>query len=129
MTSVRAEVRTPVGNVERRFLHAIVVGPSDMRPPALARIEGQEVAGVAIGDEAYVFPRAAPQTHAASLDYRAPMSATRHLVASLSPNARYAVEVERDGDACHVSLEPGDGKTASSAGVLEVVLGTGCTMR
>jgi len=129
VTTVRAEVRSPVGNVERRFLHAIVVGPSDMRLPALARIEGQDVAGVAIADEAYVFPRAAPQTRAASLDYRAPVSATRHIVASLAPDARYAVDVERDGEVCHVSLEPGDGKTASRAGVLEVDLGTGCTLR
>ncbi|HEX8793407.1 MAG TPA: hypothetical protein VF765_20835 [Polyangiaceae bacterium] len=129
VTSVRAEVRSPVGNAERRFLHAIVVGPSKMRPPVLERIEGQEVAGAVIGDEAYVFVRSAPQTRAASLDYRAPTSATRHLVASLAPNARYAVEVERDGDACHVSLEPGEGKTASRAGVLEVDLAAGCALR
>lgn len=129
VTSVRAEVRSPVGNVERRFLHAIVVGPSAMVPPSVSRIEGKDVTGVAIGDEAYVFPQAAPQTRAASMDYRAPMSATRHLVASLAPNAAYAVEIERDGDACHVSVEPGAGKTASRAGVLELDLGTGCAMR
>lgn len=129
VTSVRAEVRSPLGNVERRFLHAVVVGPSTMRAPALVRIEGQNVAGVSIGDEAYVFPQAAPQAHAAALDYRAPMAATRHLVASLARGGRYSVEVERDGDACHVSLEPGEGRTASDAGVLELVLGTGCTLR
>jgi hypothetical protein len=130
VTSVRAEVRSPVGSVERRFLHAIVVGPSQMRPPALLRIEGEKVAGVAIGDEAYVFVQGAPQTRAAPLDYRAPMSVTRHLVASLAPGARYSVEVEREGDACRISLEPGNGSiTASGAGVLEVDLGTGCTIR
>lgn len=129
VTSMRAEVRFPVGNAEPRFLHAILVGPSDMRPPPLARIDSPEVAGVAAGDEAYVFLRAAPQTRAAPFDYRAPASATRHLVASLAPNARYAVEVERDGDACHVSLEPGEGKSASRAGVLELDFGTGCALR
>jgi hypothetical protein len=129
VTSVRAEVRSPVGNVERRFLHAIVVGSSDMHPPSPVRIEGGGVAGVAIGDEAYVFLQAAPQTRAAPLDYRAPMSVSRHLVASLAGGARYTVEVEREGDACHVSLQPGSGKTASGAGVLEVDLGTSCTIR
>lgn len=129
VTSVRAEVRSPVGNVERRFLHAIVVGPSKMHPPAVDRLEGQEVAGAVIGEEAYVFVRSAPQTRAASLDYRAPVSATRHLVASLAPNARYAVEAELSGDSCHVSLAPGDGKTASRAGVLELDFGTGCALR
>ncbi len=129
VTSVRAEVRSPVGNVERRFLHAIVVGPSRMRPPAVDRVDGKEVAGAVIGDEAYVFVRSAPQTRAESLEYRAPVSATRHLVASLAPNARYAVDAERDGDSCHVSLEPGAGKTSSRAGVLELDFGTGCALR
>jgi hypothetical protein len=129
VTSVRAEVRSPVGNVERRFLHVISVGPSDMRPPSPVRIEGEGVAGVAIGDEAYVFLQAGPQTRAAPLDYRAPMSVTRHLVASLAEGARYSVEVERAGEACQVSLQPGVGKTASGAGVLEVDLGAGCTIR
>jgi hypothetical protein len=129
VTSVRAEVRSPPGSAERRFLHAIVVGASNTRPPTMLRVEGDKVAGVAIGDEAYIFAQGAPQTRAAPLDYRAPMSATRHLVASLAQAARYVVEVEREGDACHVSLEPGEGKTASVAGVLEVDLGTGCTVR
>jgi len=129
VTSVRVEVRSPVGNVERRFLHAIVVGPSQMRQPSLARVDGANVAGVAIGDEAYVFVQAAIQTRAAQLDYRAPMSATRHIVASLAEGARYSVEAEREGDACHVSLEPGAGRSASDAGVLEVDLATGCTTR
>jgi hypothetical protein len=128
VNSMRVEVRSPVGKAERRFLHAIVVGPSGMQAPSFVRIEGQQVAGVAIGDEAYVFPADAPQTAAAPLDYRAPASATRHLVASLAPNARYAVDVERDGEACHVSLEPGEGKTSSRAGVLEVDLGAGCAL-
>jgi hypothetical protein len=129
VTSIRAEVRSPVGNVERRFLHAIVVGPSQMRPPPFVRVDGANVAGVAIGDEAYVFLQAALQTRAAPVDYRAPMSVTRHIVASLAQGARYSVEAEREGDACHVSLEPGEGKTASGAGVLEVDLASGCTIR
>jgi len=129
VTSVRAEVRSRVGNVERRFLHTIVVGPSDMHAPSLVRIDGGSVAGVAIGDEAYVFAQGGPQTRPMPLDYRAPLSATRHLVASLAEGARYAVEAERDGDACHVSLQPGAGKVASGAGVLEVDFATGCTVR
>jgi hypothetical protein len=126
---VRAEVRSPVGNVERRFLHAIVVGASQMRPPALQRIDGDRVAGVVIGDEAYVFLQAGPQTRATALDYRAPAPATRHIVASLAEGARYSIEAVPEGDACHISLEPGEGKTASAAGVLQLELGTGCTVR
>jgi hypothetical protein len=128
-TSTRVEVRSPAGDVERRFLQAIAVGPADMRPPAVSRVEGEGVDGVALDDEAYVFARSAPQLRPAAVSYRAPAAASRHVVASLAPSARYAVEAGRDGDRCRVTLEPrAEGRAASGAGVLVLELSR-CALR
>ncbi|HXX67551.1 MAG TPA: hypothetical protein VEK07_10235 [Polyangiaceae bacterium] len=127
-TSVRVEVRSPTGDVERRFLHAIVVAGGDARAPSPERIEGEGVDGVAVGDEAYVFERGAVQLRALPVVYRAPISAVRHLVASLAPGAHYAVGVEREGTMCHVVLRPGEGIVASSAGTLLLDVTPSCSL-
>jgi hypothetical protein len=49
-SSVRVEVRSPAGSVERRFLHAIVAGPSDARPPAVDAVLGDAADGAAVDD-------------------------------------------------------------------------------
>ncbi len=127
--SVRVEVRSRPGDVERRFLHAIVTAGSDAHPVSPTRIEGAGVDGVAIEDEAYVFGRTGVQTGAAPLDYRAPASAIRHVIASLAKHGRYALAVRGEGDTCHVSLSPGDGAVASDAGVVVLDLGPGCAIK
>ncbi len=104
--SVRIEVRSKPGDLERRFLHALVVGGDEARAPVPSRIEGEGVDGVALADEAYVFQRAMPQARAAIVEYRAPEAATRHVVASLAPQGRYGVSVQRDGAVCRVTLTP-----------------------
>ncbi len=131
-TSIRVEVRSPRGDVERRFLHAIVVSDGDARPPAAVRVDGQDVDGAVIEDEAYVFARAGEQVRATPVTYRAPPAAVRHLVASLAPGGRYVVRVERDGAWCRVSFDPsqtGDARAASSAGVMSFETGPGCALR
>lgn len=125
-TSVRVEVRSPTGDVERRFLNAIVVAGADAHAPQPVRIEGEGVDGVAIDDEAYVFERGAAQFRALPVAYRAPASAARHLVASLAPDAHYAIHVERDGALCGVSLRPGEGTVASSAGTILLEVTPAC---
>jgi hypothetical protein len=127
-TSVRVEVRSPLGDVERRFLHAIVVAGADEHAPTPVRIDGEGVDGVAIDDEAYVFERGAVQFRALPVVYRAPVSATRHLVASLAPGAHYAVRVEREGALCRVALRPGEGTVASDAGTILLELTPGCSL-
>ena len=132
-TSQRIEVRSPKGDVERRFLLAIVVGGIADRskkdvPPA-TRLDGEGVDGAVIDDEAYVFQRGAPQGASAPLAWRAPPSVSRAIVASLAPGARYDVRAERDRDDCRVSLRPGGARAASPAGVLVVSLGPGCQLR
>ena len=101
--SVRVEVRSPLGDLECRFLHAFVATQADTTPPPAIRIDGRDVDGAAIEDEAYVFSRAGVQARAAPIAYRAPAAALRHVVASLPPGARYTVTVERDGTLCSVS--------------------------
>jgi hypothetical protein len=128
-SSIRVEVRSPTGSVERRFLHAIVVGPRDLRAPPAVAITGDDAEGAAIDDEAYVFAYAGVQRKPAALGYRAPASARHHFVASLAPLGRYEVTVESDRDMCHVSLRPGEGRTASSAGVLAIDVAPGCSLR
>src|SRR5262249_54251756 len=62
-TSVRVEVRSTAGSVERRFLHAIVVGPSELRGAGVTSVlalEGEGVDGAVIDDEAYAFAHAGP---------------------------------------------------------------------
>jgi len=131
-SSVRVEVRSPPGDVQRRFLHAVVVAGADDRPAVPGRLEGEGIDGVAIDDEAYVFGRGGMQTRAQPMAYSAPVAAVRHIVASLAPGTRYVVRVERDGASCRVTLEPSQGgpaRAASPAGVLRVEVGPGCTLR
>jgi len=131
-TSVRVEVRSPSGGPERRFLHTIIVTEKGAPSPAVGRLEGEDVDGAAIEDEAYVFVRSREQARPARLAYRAPPAALRHVVVSLPPGARYAVGVDRDGAFCRLSLDPNPasaGRTASRAGVLSFELGPGCALR
>lgn len=130
--SVRVEVRSPLGDLERRFLHAFVATQAATTPPPAIRIDGRDVDGAAIEDEAYVFSRAGVQARAAPIAYRAPAAALRHVVASLPPGARYTVTVERDGTLCSVSLEPAAAsaaRVASSAGLLTFELAPSCAIR
>ena len=130
--SVRVEIRSPSGDRERRFLHAIVVTEKGGPSPVAGRIDGDDVDGAAIDDEAYVFARSGEQARPAPLAYRSPPAALRHVVASLPPGGRYAVGVQREATFCRVSLEPNPasaGRTASSAGVLSFELGPGCVLR
>ena len=128
--SVRIEVRSKPGDLERRFLHALVVGGDEARAPVPSRIEGEGVDGVALDDEAYVFQRAGcPRLARRIVEYRAPEAATRHVVASLAPQGRYGVSVQRDGAVCRVTLTPGEGAAASEAGVVVLELAPGCSIR
>ena len=126
--SERVEVRSTSGDRERRFLHAIVVAGRDARAPSPSKIEGEGVDGVAIDDEAYVFQRAGVQSRAVAVQYVAPIAATRHVVSSLAPRARYSVSATREGATCRVSLAPGDGRAASDAGLVVLDLGSGCAV-
>jgi hypothetical protein len=143
--SERVEVRSPRGDRERRFLHAFVVAGSDVRAPSPVKIAGDGVDGVAIEDEAYVFPRAGLQARAAVVDYAAPVGAIRHVVASLAPHARYSLSARPDGAVCRVSLAPAtangaqastakgaataaNATEASEAGLVVVDLGPGCAV-
>jgi hypothetical protein len=118
VSSLRVEVRSSTGSSERRFLHAFVVGPSDMRPPAVVPIDGDAAQGAVIDDEAYVFAEAGVAEKPSPLAYEAPATARRHLVASLAPGGHYDVQVAPGRDRCRVSLRPGEGRVASKAGVV-----------
>jgi hypothetical protein len=126
--STRFEVASPKGALERRFLHAIVAAGAGETAPTPVRIEGNGADGVAIDDEAYIFPTSGPG--AASLSYRAPATATLHIVTGLVPNARYTTIVTREareGAGCRVSLSAGAGSAASAAGVLALGV-NGCVL-
>src|SRR5262249_23610563 len=120
ISSTRFEVTSPAGKTERRFLHAIVVGGAGDRAPAPVKIEGDGCEGAAIDDEAYVFPTPAPQKMATAMAYKAPATATRHVVTGLAPGGKYAVTAAADGASCKVAILPGGALAASSAGVLRV---------
>jgi hypothetical protein len=126
--SQRIEVRSAPGDRERRFLHAIVVSSAGVRAPVPSRIEGRGIDGVAIEDEAYVFQRPGLQAIAAPVEYAAPVSAIRHLVASLAPRGKYAATARADGATCRVSLAPGEGRIASEAGLVVLDLAPGCAL-
>jgi hypothetical protein len=81
------------------------------------------VDGVALDDEAYVFPSAAPQKSAAPLAWRAPLGAALHVVTGLARGARYTVALTKDGGGCKVAVTPASSPaqagevTASQAGL------------
>ncbi len=116
--STRIEIASPRGKTERRFLHTIVVGAAADSPPSPARIEGEGIDGVAIETEAYLFTSAAPQKVAAAVSYKAPVTATRHVVVGLVPSAKYGATLEASGAGCKVALGPGGNLAASASGVL-----------
>jgi hypothetical protein len=133
--SVRVEVRSPRGDLERRFLHAFVVGAALAKSPAPVRIESPSVQGAAIEDEAYLFARGTASPRGSPIAYRAPSAISRHFIASLAPDSNYAVTVEgQGGGSCGVSLDaPGDGtapvRRASKAGVLVLEVDRPCALR
>jgi len=120
LQSTRIEVASPTGQVERRFLHAITVANAGEKSPRPAHFTGEGVEGTAVGDQAYVFPIARPFSAPAPLSYRAPQSATRHVIVGLAPDGHYHLEGARDGNTCKVSLTPGEGAVASNAGTLAI---------
>jgi hypothetical protein len=135
--SFRYEVASPASppSVERRFLHAIVIGAAQSAGAPAKGIEGNDVAGAVIDGEAYLFSAQGPATRPVRVAYRAPRAVARHVVADLAPSAGYTVTAASDGDACAVTLEPASGgggggaaKAASAAGVLSFDL-VGCAAR
>jgi hypothetical protein len=147
--SARLEVRSPAGGLERRFLHAIVVADRAAAAPAVARLEGAAVDGVAIADEAYLFARSGVQRHAGTLEYTAPAGAVTQVVASLAPGGHYVAGARPEGDGCRVSLvaandarsaggpsglaagdgPAGDEVVASDGGTVVLAVGAGCVAR
>jgi hypothetical protein len=133
--SFRFEVASPASpaSVERRFLHAIVVGAAQSTGAPATRVEGDGVAGAVIDGEAYVFSAQGPATRPLPVAYRAPRAVSRHVIADLAPSAGYTVTASPNGDGCAVSVEPaGSGsagaRTASASGVLSFEL-VGCAAR
>ena len=126
--STRFEILSAKGKTEHRFLHAIVTGMSGQKPPVATRIDGEGMEGAAIDTEAYLFPIAAPQRLAAAVSYKAPATATRHIVTGLAPGQKYAVNASKDGANCKIALLPGGGVAASSAGVLSLSV-NGCVVK
>ncbi len=123
ITSTRFEIPSPKGKTEHRFLHTVVTGATGQKPPAATRIEGEGLEGAALDTEAYLFPTAAPQRIPAAVSYKAPETATRHIVTGLAPGSKYVVTAKKEGALCTVALLPGGSVGASGAGVirLEVV--------
>jgi hypothetical protein len=122
-TAYRVDVKSPAGtSTERRFLHAIVVGPSDGKPPAVTRIEGDVMEGAVIDEEAYLFPVKAPHKTAEAFSYKTPASATRHFLSGLAKGAKYKLSVTKDGDACTVSVSPDGDRPASPQGTILMTL-------
>ncbi|MFO0675378.1 MAG: heparinase II/III family protein [Polyangiaceae bacterium] len=117
LNDTRLELALPKGSNDRRALHAIVVGDVGAKPVAPTRIDGEGADGAYLEPEAYVFTSDV-QTKAARVAYKAPTLATRHVIAGLAPRAAYAVTFAREGDGCKVTVAPGVGVVASSAGVV-----------
>jgi hypothetical protein len=124
LTSVRTEEESPRGAVERRFLHVHAVGARGDTLPAATRVDGDGAEGAALDGEAYVFPVDGPQKSASPLKWRAPITASKHVVTGLAPGGHYDASAARDGELCRVTLDAkGAGsRTASAAGTLTLDL-------
>jgi Heparinase II/III-like protein len=129
IASTRFEIASARGKTERRFLTAIVVGSAADRAPPATRIEGDGIDGAAIADEAYLFPSAALQRMPAAVAYRAPTTATRHVITGLAPKGKYAASVSPDAGLCRVALVPGGNLSASAAGALVLSLAPACALK
>jgi hypothetical protein len=119
--STRIETESPKGSTERRFLHAIAIGPAGEPAPPTSRLEGDGVAGASIADESYVFPEAGPHKSPAGFWFKTPATTTRAVLVSLAPNGGYGFSGAKDGAACKITATPGGSSRASAAGV--VILG------
>ena len=128
-TSTRIEVPSPRGQIDRRFLHTIVVGARVAALPSPVRIEGHGADAVGVGGEAFVFVRE-PEEGATRVEYQTPHDVVRHVIVSLVPRASYLPTIARSGDLCTVGLRPvaKDGLRASEAGVLILELRPDCSL-
>ncbi len=116
IASTRIEIAAPRGSGDRRFLHVIVVGQRSDVPPAPALLEGDGADGVLLGKTAYVFHR---EREPESFSYVVPLSPAEHLLFGLKPEERYSAAFSpRPEGTCKVSVVPGNGHRASTAGVL-----------
>ncbi len=128
VAGIRLETASPKGDVERRFLHTIVVGASAGAATATATalpelLSGSGADGARIDDEVYMFARSGAQNAAIKLDYvlpKAPGRPLTHYVVGLPPRAAFKVSAAPEGAGCKFFLTLVSGASASSnaAGIL-----------
>lgn len=133
VAGIRLETPSPKGDVERRFLHTIVVGPSAGIAAKPQPISGSGADGARFDDELYVFARSGAQNAAIKLDYTVPATEGRtlvHHVMGLPPRAAFEVRAVAEGAGCKFTLTLISGAAASSneAGLL-AMRSQGCTLR
>jgi hypothetical protein len=127
--SMRLEVLSPGATTERRFLHAIDVrASSETAPPAAQIIAGDGVDGALVGDDAFVFVSAAPQSTAAPLAFKAPASARRIVVVGLAPSQPYSASATKSGDVCAIAIAPGGSTNASASGTITTRVDAACAL-
>jgi hypothetical protein len=113
--ATRVEIGSPRGNLERAFVHAVIVGARSASLPPAAPLTGPEgIDGAIIGDAAFAFAQRPELGH---LAYTA-LGTQHQFVAGVPPRSTWSRTITRDGAGCRIVLVRGGGRAASDAGLM-----------
>ena len=117
----RVVIQDPDSPVTTRFLHVLEGADSNATPDVVTHImstNGNAFEGVTVRGVAVLFPVNPLSNNFASVTYTVPAGITNHYIAGLSPGAAYAISQTVAGGSQQVTVTPGAGWVADSAGLL-----------
>ena len=117
----RVVIQDPNNPATTRFLHVLEGADSNATPDVVTHVvssNGNEFEGATVRGVAVMFPVDALSNNFTSVTYTVPVGITNHYIAGLAPGAAYAIHQTVAGGSQQVTVTPGAGLVADSAGLL-----------
>jgi hypothetical protein len=117
----RVVIQDPNNPVTTHFLHVLEGADAKATPDVVAHVassSGNAFEGATVRGVAVLFPVNALSNNFTSVTYSVPIGVTNHYIAGLSPGAAYAIHQTVAGGSQQVTVTPGAGLVADSAGLL-----------
>jgi hypothetical protein len=106
--------------VNTRFLHVLQGADSNAVPDPVTHVvssAGNAFEGATLRASVVMFPVDALSNNFTSVTYSVPIDVTNHYIAGLTPGASYAISQASTGGMLQVTVSPGGGLSADSAGL------------
>jgi hypothetical protein len=107
--------------VNTRFFHVLQGADANAMPDPVTHVvssTGNAFEGAAVRGSVVMFPVDALSNNFTSVTYSVPSAVTNHYIAGLTPRAPYAISQTTTGGILQVTVRPGVGLSADSAGLL-----------